>query len=254
MTMVMERRMEVMKKQKGPEIEWVSDPAWLTTFGDLITLLMTFFVLLISFSSIDTEKLKEVIEKVKGEMGILDKQDDMGFSGAFATEKMPSPKSFENLLRSGQSEKATLNYMQGVYDNVSEFLRRTDMNQHVDLYLHNKELVLRIESDKIFKLGLAAFKKKNLLVLDSLFPVLEGVNNDLLISASVKNSFIPSKKFLTKFELSIARSINLCKYFVEKGNIRPERIGVSGNGKFLAVSHDSDIIDSDWDYIEIVLL
>ena len=250
----MERQVVVMKKQKGPEIEWESDPAWLTTFGDLITLLMTFFVLLISFSSIDTGELKEMIEVVKGEMGILNKQNDMGIAGGFATEKMPSPESLENLLRSGQSEKATLNYMQEVSDNISEFLRRTDMNQHIDLYLQNKELVLRIESDKIFKPGLATLKGNNLLILDSIFPVLEGVNNDLVISASVKHSFIPSKKYLSKFELSIARSINLCKYFIEKGNIRPERIGVSENGKFLSVSHDSDIIDSDWDYIEIVLL
>lgn len=236
------------------EIEWIGDPIWLLTFGDLITLLMTFFVLLISFSSLNTEKSETAIKGIQGQIGVMDKRSDMGFSEGSSGENIRIPEDLSSLLESGQSSKASLDYMHGLYNEVSEYLERTNMNQHVDMYLKDKELVMRIEADKIFKRDRAEFKKKNMWMLDSLFAVIDGVPNDLIISASAEKSFIPSSKYQDEFELSIARSINLCKYFIEHGRIKPNRIGVSEHGKFYPASSASDMIDEKWDYIEIILL
>ena len=48
----------LIKKQKPEEDSAPGAPAWMTTFSDCMTLLLTFFVLLLSFSSFDEEKLK----------------------------------------------------------------------------------------------------------------------------------------------------------------------------------------------------
>lgn len=251
-----------MAKKKGVKILWVEDPAWLTTFGDLVTLLMTFFVLLISFGSFDTEELEEVLSEVGSasqmvpmvDIGVFENEGGPGIADGALGETDPVPMEVQALLESGRSKQAALDYMHGVYEQVDEYLRRTETNQQIDLSLEDEEMVMRIQADKIFKADVAEFKKDNLWMLDSLFAVINGVPSDLVISASVKKSFIPTMEYPDEFGLSIARAVELCRYFVEDGKVKPERIGVSSSERSPETSLDDGIVDKRWDYIEIVLL
>ncbi|MBG0777835.1 MAG: flagellar motor protein MotB [Desulfovibrionaceae bacterium] len=56
------------RKQKKPPAE--GDPAWLITFSDLVTLLLTFFVLLLSMSSMDRAVLIKVTN-FKDDLGVM---------------------------------------------------------------------------------------------------------------------------------------------------------------------------------------
>ncbi|MGR3219768.1 MAG: flagellar motor protein MotB [Candidatus Anammoxibacter sp.] len=241
-------------------IELYGDPEWLTTFGDLITLLMTFFVLLISFGTLDSDGLEEIAQEVRSQMnssvGILMNSDQAGQSvGEFTNKSVqPEQNELDVDLEKGTSSKASLEYMKGTYDKISEYLERTDLNQHIDVSLDDKEVVMRIEADKIFKFDVSEVRKENMWMVDSMVSIVAGVTSDLIISASVEKSFIPSKRYLNEFELSIARAIALCKYFVENGDIKPKRIGVSEHGRFYKASRSSDLVDDSLDYIEIILL
>jgi chemotaxis protein MotB len=45
---------------------------WMTTYSDLVTLLLCFFVLLFSFSVIDAKKFEAIIRSFQGSLGVLD--------------------------------------------------------------------------------------------------------------------------------------------------------------------------------------
>ena len=60
-----------MGKQKCPECEQCL-PAWLAAFGDLMSLLLCFFVLLLSMSSMDAKKVSEAIGSLSGAMSVLE--------------------------------------------------------------------------------------------------------------------------------------------------------------------------------------
>ncbi|SVC92881.1 uncharacterized protein METZ01_LOCUS345735, partial [marine metagenome] len=47
-------------------------PSWLTTFGDLMALLLTFFVLLLSFSTTSQNDFEKAIGSLQGALGVLD--------------------------------------------------------------------------------------------------------------------------------------------------------------------------------------
>ncbi len=47
-------------------------PLWMTTYGDMITLVLCFFILLFAYSSTDTVKWKMVVSSLKGSIGVLD--------------------------------------------------------------------------------------------------------------------------------------------------------------------------------------
>ena len=59
------------KKQKQPEGGGGS-PAWMATFSDLMNLLLCFFVLLFSMSSVDAEKFEEVVASLQASFSIFD--------------------------------------------------------------------------------------------------------------------------------------------------------------------------------------
>ncbi|MFH1570563.1 MAG: flagellar motor protein MotB, partial [Gemmatimonadota bacterium] len=58
------------KQQKCPDCAGV--PPWITTFSDLMSLLLTFFVLLLSFSSVDQDDFENAIGALQGALGVLD--------------------------------------------------------------------------------------------------------------------------------------------------------------------------------------
>lgn len=60
-----------MGKKKCPDCEKCL-PAWLAAFGDLMSLLLCFFVLLLSMSSMDAKKISEAIGSLSGAMSVLE--------------------------------------------------------------------------------------------------------------------------------------------------------------------------------------
>ena len=46
---------------------------WLTTYSDMVTLLLCFFVLLFSFSKLDAQKFRSIMSSFQGGTGVLDR-------------------------------------------------------------------------------------------------------------------------------------------------------------------------------------
>jgi len=64
-----------MGRTPPKSVESPTAPSWTTTYGDLMSLLLVFFVFLAAFSSIDITQYRQAQEAVKGGSGVLDKQD-----------------------------------------------------------------------------------------------------------------------------------------------------------------------------------
>lgn len=75
-----------MAKKKREAAAAPGSPAWMTTYGDLVTLLMCFFVLLFAFSTIDSKKFQQFMNSFQGGAGILEEgtslvEDEYIFDG-----------------------------------------------------------------------------------------------------------------------------------------------------------------------------
>lgn len=69
-------------KKSGPDEPVV--PGWIVTYGDMMSLLLTFFVLLVSFSTISEEDFKDAMTSLQGALGVLT-------SDASVLEPFPRP-------------------------------------------------------------------------------------------------------------------------------------------------------------------
>lgn len=75
-----------MAKKKREAAAPAGSPAWMTTYGDLVTLLMCFFVLLFAFSTIDSKKFQQFMNSFQGGAGVLNEgtslvEDEYVFDG-----------------------------------------------------------------------------------------------------------------------------------------------------------------------------
>ena len=61
----------MVKKRKKEEPSGVGAPLWMLTYGDMITLVLTFFILLYSYSTIDAIKWKQAVSSLKGSLGVM---------------------------------------------------------------------------------------------------------------------------------------------------------------------------------------
>lgn len=86
-------------RRKKPADEPGGAPAWMVTYGDLMSLLLTFFVLLLSFSTISEEAFNEALLSLQGALGVLPSELTMVQINPQPKKVRPSYKSIEELAR-----------------------------------------------------------------------------------------------------------------------------------------------------------
>ena len=91
-----------MAREKKPNKTAKPDQGWLVTFGDLLTLLITFFVLLISMSSMDQKKLKDAFGFFSGAIGNLESG-----RGGKQQESLPISGQVTPMRKTGRAKSRT---------------------------------------------------------------------------------------------------------------------------------------------------
>jgi len=95
-----------MKRKKGAAAG-AHGGSWVISFADLMSLLMAFFVMLLSFSVQDQEKLQQAAGSVKDAFGITLVQDKAGMIERTGNPQRPYPKHMAEQSTEAQSEFAT---------------------------------------------------------------------------------------------------------------------------------------------------
>ena len=61
-----------MKKKIEEASDEPTAPFWMTTYGDMVTLLLTFFILMISFANMDERKWAIAAKSLQGALGVME--------------------------------------------------------------------------------------------------------------------------------------------------------------------------------------
>ncbi|WP_227767231.1 flagellar motor protein MotB [Zhaonella formicivorans] len=205
-------------------------PEWMTTFSDLMTLLLTFFVLLYSFSSIDANKFKAFLASFQG-AGILS-------WGDAPLEEISPPTTNEpsNKLKAGTSESLPTSAVEGspmeVYAMVKNFIEEMGLEGEVQARIDENGVALYIKDRILFDSGKADLKKEAKFILDPIAKLLSTVNEEIWVEGHTDNRPINTREFPTNWELSTARSSRVIRYFVEHKNLNPKKFVAVGYGEY----------------------
>lgn len=215
-----------MAKDKCPECKQGA-PEWMNTYGDMVTLLMCFFVLLFAFSSIDAQKFEAVMISFQGSAGILE-------GGKSLSE---APMAFDAMPESQTSSAQVIeqNKLEALKEKVEQYISENQMQAQVDVQLENFGLIIRFKDNVLFDSGSAVIRRESydiLTFLGSLLNSDEFVNEQIRVEGHTDNVPIRTAIYPTNWELSANRATNVVKFFIENAEMEPVRLSASGYGEY----------------------
>ena len=168
---------------------------WIFTYGDLVTLLLCFFILLFSMCRTDVEKSKQISDSLKS---------------------MPPGSPF---IFNGQSSNL---------DKASKELEQLEVPDDVTINASKAGVEVTFSKTVAFEQGSVSISEKAKKTLDKMLPIIGQLQNNIEISGHTDESD-SNKKYPSSWELSVARA-SVIAAFLESKLIPVERIQVAGYG------------------------
>lgn len=211
-------------------------PAWLATFADLMSLLMCFFVLLLSFSEMDLQKYKQVAGSMKAAFGIqrLVKSDTIPRGTSIIKQEFSPGKPEPTILKivKQQTQDDTRSELRR-NEQILEMLELIESNlaQEIDaevleVLLYEDGVMIRVREQDAFPSGSAELQEGFEPVLDKLRSLLDETDGKVVVSGHTDNLPINTAVYPSNWVLSAARSASVVHYLSEIRFSDPSRIEI----------------------------
>jgi chemotaxis protein MotB len=214
-----------MAKQKCPECEECL-PAWLAAFGDLMSLLLCFFVLLLSMSSMDAKKVSEAIGSLSGAMSVLEGGTQTEISNKRMLESTP--------IDSQDETSDSVNRVQQAVMDANEMMEKGH-GSAISLDEAQEGFVIKLPASLLFKSGSATIENDDaILFLKRIALIIQELPNEIEVSVQGHtDNQGPGRRSIYKdnWELSTARAISVLHELLLDG-VDPTRISAAGYAEF----------------------
>ena len=214
-----------MGKKKCPDCPQCL-PAWLAAFGDLMSLLLCFFVLLLSMSSMDAKKISEAIGSLSGAMSVLE--------GGIKTEVSKQRIQESTPIEAQDETSAQVNRVAQAMGDANEIMQK-GTGPSITLEEAQDGFVIELPASLLFKSGSATiYNEDTLLFLKRIALIIDTLPNETRVSVQGHtDSQGPGANSIFKdnWELSSARAIAVLQELLLDG-VDPKRISAAGFAEF----------------------
>ena len=211
--------------------------SWMDTYGDLVTLLLCFFVLLFSFSSMDSSKWEALVGAMSGSNAIAIQILTPDMAMERPVPLIQTTDDGETPEKPEQKEDVQIdieNFMQ-LYSNIEEYIEANDVGAELHADFEAYVLIVRFTDNILFESGRAALLPESRPTMDLLVQAL-AQNQHLIamirIEGHTDNRPIHTSQFADNWELSMARSVNALRHILDSGRIEVTKISAVGYGEF----------------------
>ncbi|MBK1812914.1 OmpA family protein [Clostridium sp. YIM B02505] len=197
---------------------------WMATFSDTITLLLTFFILLYSFSTVDQKKWQSIATSLQS---VLTGQESQGIM-----ENTAPVKTTENNIeiKSNTDE---------IYEKAKKFIEENKLGASVEIKEDERGVILQLRDSILFESGKADVLPESKSLLDKLGNLIKTVPNNIIVEGHTDNVPINTYKFQSNWDLSASRAVNVVKFFIDQESINAGRFTASGFGEYRPIVDNS---------------
>lgn len=233
-----------MKKKVRPPEE---TGTWMNTYSDLVTLLLTFFVLLYSMSAVDSEKWEALVKAFShpGEdtqQVVIGDVEDQGDQLLTPTGEIPPPNDGDSLERTDQQMPANFDEL---YEYLKSYAKAQGMEDSVQISKGDGRVYIRFQNNLFFAPDSAAILADAYPLLDFLGDCLNAVDDEiLLININGHTASVPNGETyqVSDWMLSSERASNIAIYLDDKKDVDPKKLRPMGYGKNFPVA-DNDTVE-----------
>ena len=215
------------KKQKCPDCPKCM-PGWLAAFGDLMSLLLCFFVLLLSMSTMDAKKIQEAIGSLAGALSVL----EGGTKTEISRERQQQASPIES--QDETANRVVTTQLKKAITEINEMLK-TSGGPEIQVEEAEDGFIIRLPDGLLFKPGSAVIQNADaILFLKRIALIVKKLPENLHVKARGHTDINPpdsSSPYKDNWELSTARAVSVVKELI-KDRIDPRKISASGKAEF----------------------
>lgn len=241
------------RRKKDSEGEGSGMERWLLTYADLITLLMVFFVLMYSISTVNAEKMEAVAQSLsqvlKGSaMEIMD------FSGPAIIEgQSGATPGTEELLASAVKMAAAQERLEQYLETLEAI--DPDISKNIVIMQQERGLVISLKDTLLFPKGSAELTPRARQIISGVGQSLSELPNYYRVEGHTDNLPIHTAQFPSNWELSALRANNVARLLISENAVDPEKISITGYGEYRPlVANTNEINRSINRRVDIVVL
>lgn len=220
------------KRPKRPP----SAPMWLATFADLCTLLLCFFVLMLSTATQDVKKFKQVAGSMKQAFGVQNEiaAPDSPMGTSFIAQEF-SPAQTEPTIIDEIRQTAVRQAMETKLMEVAEetgriraLLKEEIKQGQIMVETVGLSIIIRIQEKGSFASGSADLQPEFLSVMDKITLAVIEAKGKVQVSGHTDDVPIANIRYRSNWDLSASRAVTVAQKMMDNKDIDPARIVVQG--------------------------
>lgn len=234
----------MFKQPVRPKKHSRGSPAWIVTFADLATLLLTFFILLLSFAEMDIEKYRAMANSMTAALGgtpVLSEIPGGQPVSVIAIEPAPSAipneparEQVPELIDERAEDDTPTKISGGIIDLASALIQELaeevafgDLSVNYD----KEQVIIRFAEDAAFRSGEAEIKPGMIPILERVVEVLSFCSGDVLVAGYTDDRPITSGRYRSNWDLSAARAVSVVHELVLNREVPAERVVAAGRAE-----------------------
>lgn len=250
-----------MAKRKEDEVK-PGAPAWQSTFADLMNLLLCFFVLLFSMSTVDAEKFEMIAASFNQTFSIFTAGATAIGDGILISNGVSQLNELDQYINStgkmdqgetvsdematavaeaqAELEKAQMEESEELAEKIEEAVEENNLDKDIDIEFTAQYVQLTLKGSLLFDSGSTQLKEAALPVLDQVGVILERyAGSTIEIEGHTDNVPMSGAKYSNNDELSSGRALSVFNYLLSIANLDPAMVKHSGRGEYVPVADNS---------------
>lgn len=198
-------------------------PKWVVTFGDLMSLLLCFFVLLLSFSEMDKQKYKQVAGSMEKAFGVQRK-----------AKVMEVPKGMKMIAKDFDQELIATRIKEAIGKEIEDLMETelSDLKEQINIEASDEQVTIRLMGESTFASGKADIRPQMKPLLKKVADLITDTKTDIIIAGHTDNVPIRGGLYKSNLRLSTARASAVAEFFLSISRIDPKRVSTMGFGEY----------------------
>ena len=247
------------KQEEAPK----GSPAWMATFSDLINLLLCFFVLLFSMSTVDAAKFEMVVASLQstfsvlpaggssigeGELissGVSQLKDFSMYFEQLSSEETDDTQTEESKQDEGQSVKETyqqeaLKESEQMAEQISKEVEKNGIQNQVEVDFNGQYVLLTLNGALLFDSGSSEIRQDAYPLVDKIGAILTNYRSNIIeIEGHTDNVPISNSKYENNDVLSMYRALSVADYIRGITDLESGLIKSSGRGEYVPIADNA---------------
>jgi chemotaxis protein MotB len=211
-------------RQKRKSVIHDKRAGWIMTYADMMSLLLTFFVLIVSFSSMQQSKFQQAAQSLQTAFGVMPHNE--------------TAINFDNPIMPRQEYDSEDSEIYFEVRQMEAMIAEQGLDRDMEVEVQDNGVLFRIDAPFLFTSGESDLKSDSRQLLDRLVRFLEKFPHQVRVEGHTDAVPIHSSRYPSNWELSAARAVTVARYFQSLG-MPPDRIAATGFGQYQPIADNS---------------